>query len=146
MTLTSPETVKTTIENMTTASNKAFKDSFEKSLATLAEMNAHSKKNLEAVVAAVTAATKGAESLGARAMAYSKKSMEDQIAAAKSLAAAKSVQEAIELQTNFAKSSFEAYVAEVTHMSETVAASVKETVAPINERVTAMVERVQSSH
>jgi phasin family protein len=93
----------------------------------------------------VTAATKGAETLGARAMAYSKKSMEDQVAAAKSLAGAKSVQEAIELQTTFAKTAFEAYVAEVTKMSETVAASMKETVAPLNERVTALVERVQSA-
>ena len=143
---TSHEAVKTTVENMTAAGNKAFKDSVEKSLATLAEMNTHSKKNLEAVVASVTAATKGAESLGARAMAYSKKSMEDQVAAAKSLAGAKSMQEAIELQTSFAKSAFEAYVAEVTKMSETVAASMKESVAPLNERVTALVERVQSAH
>jgi phasin family protein len=143
---TSPEAVKTTMENMTTAGNKAFKDSVEKSMAALAEMNTHSKKNLEAVVASVTAATKGAETLGARAMAYSKKSLQDHVAAAKSLTAAKSVQEAIELQTNFAKSAFEAYVAEVTKMSETVAASMKETVAPINERMTAVVERAQSAH
>ena len=143
---TSPEAVKTTIENMSTAGKKTFKDSVEKSLAAMAEMNTHSKKNLEAVVASVTAATKGAETLGARAMAYSKKSMEDQVAAAKGLAGAKSVQEAIELQTSFAKSAFEAYVAEVTRMSETVAASMKEAVAPINERVTALVERVQSAH
>jgi phasin family protein len=141
-----PEAVKTTLENMTTAGNKAFKDSIGKSLAALAEMNTHSKKNLEAVVVSVTAATKGAETLGARAMAYSKKSMEDHVVAAKSLAGAKSVQEAIELQTNFAKSAFETYVAEVTKMSETVAASMKETVAPLNERVTALVERVQSAH
>ena len=143
---TNHEAVKTTVETMTAAGNKAFKDSVEKSLAALAEMNTHSKKNLEAVVASVTAATKGAEAIGARAMAYSKKSMEDQIAAAKTLAAAKSVQEAIELQTNFAKSAFEAYVAEVTKMSETVAASMKETVAPISERVTALVERAQAAH
>lgn len=143
---TSHEAVKTTVENMTAAGNKAFKDSVEKSLATLTEMNVHSRKNFEAMVASVTAATKGAETLGARAMAYSKKSMEDQVAAAKGLASARSVQEAIELQTSFAKSAFEAYIAEVTHMSEAVAASMKETVAPINERVTALVERVQSSH
>jgi phasin family protein len=143
---TSHEASKTTIENMTSAGNKAFKDSVEKSLTALAEMNTHSKKNLEAVVASVTAATKGAETLGARAMAYSKKAMEDRVAAAKTLAAAKSVQEAIELQANFARSAFEAYVAEVTKMSEAVAASMKETVAPINERVTALVERAQSAH
>nr|MDQ2861370.1 TIGR01841 family phasin [Pseudomonadota bacterium] len=93
----------------------------------------------------VTAATKGAETLGARAIAYSRKSMEDHVAAAKSLAGAKSLQEVVELQTAFAKSAFEGYVAEVNKMGETVAASVKESMSPINERVTALVERVQAA-
>jgi phasin family protein len=144
--VTSPDAVKTTVENMSTVGNKAFKDSVEKSMATLSQLNGHSKKNLEAMVASVTAATKGAETLGARAMAYSKKSVQDQVAAARGLVAAKSVQEAIELQTNFAKSAFEAYIAEVTKMSETVAASMKSTAAPINERMTALVERIQAPH
>ena len=53
------ETIKTTVEQFTAASNQAFKDGVEKSLAALAEANTHSKKNLEAVVASVTAATCG---------------------------------------------------------------------------------------
>ena len=143
---TSHEAMKTSFESMTLAGNKAFKDSLEKSIAAISEMNTHSKKNIEAMVASMTAATRGAESLGARMLAYSKKSMEDQVATAKSLAGAKSVQEAIELQTAYAKSAFEIYVAEVTKMSETVAVSMKEAAAPISERVTALVERVQSAH
>jgi phasin family protein len=139
------ETLKTTVEKFTTAGNQAFKEQIEKSLSTLGEINTHSKKNLEAVVASVTAATKGAETLGAQAMAYSKKSMEDHVAAAKSLSGAKSVQEVVELQTAWAKSAFEAYVAQMTKASETVAASVKESFSPINERVTALVERVQAA-
>jgi phasin family protein len=143
MAATGAETIKTTVEQFTTAGNQAFKDSIEKSLATLGEVNAHSKKNLEAVVASVTAATKGAEALGAQAMAYSKKALEDQVAAAKSLTGAKSVQEVVELQTAYAKSALEAYIAEMTKASETVSNSVKECFSPINERVTALVERVQ---
>ena len=54
---TGAETLKTTVEQFTTAGNQAFKDNVEKSLAALNEMNAYSKKNLEAVVASVTAAT-----------------------------------------------------------------------------------------
>src|SRR5262245_54151314 len=80
------ETFTTTVEQFTAAGNQAFKDSIEKSLAAFGDVNTHSKKNLEAVVASVTAATKGAEALGAQAMAFSKKSIEDQVAAAKSLA------------------------------------------------------------
>src|SRR3978361_1308076 len=84
--------VKTTVDQFTAASNVAFKDGVEKTLAALNDANAHSKKNLEAVVASVTAATKGAEALGAQAMAFSKTSFETQVAAAKSLTSAKSVQ------------------------------------------------------
>jgi phasin family protein len=146
MAATGAETLKSTVEQFTTAGNQAFKDSIEKSLSALGEANAHSKKNLEAVVASVTAATKGAEALGAQAMAYSKKAMEDQVAAAKSLAGAKSVQEVVELQTAYAKFALESYIAHVNKASETVSASVKDAFQPINERVTALVEKIQAAH
>ena len=139
------EAMKTTVEQFTTASNQAFKDAVEKTLSALNDANSYSKSNLEAMIASVTAATKGAETLGAQAMAFSKKSVEDQVAAAKSLAGAKSIQEVVELQTTFAKGALEAYMAEVGKMSETVAASVKDTMKPINERVTAAVERLQAA-
>ena len=139
------ETVKNTVEQFTTAGNVAFKDAVEKSLASLNEVNAHSKKNLEAVIASVTASTKGAEAIGAQAMAFSKKAVENQVAAAKSLSGAKSIQEVVELQTNYAKSAFEAYIAEFSKMSEIMSASVKESVKPLNERVTAAVERLQAA-
>jgi phasin family protein len=139
------ETAKATIEQFTTAGNQAFKDAIEKSLSGLNDANAHSKKNLEAVIASVTAATKGAETLGAQAMAFSKKSVEDQVAAAKSLSSAKSIQEVVELQTSFAKTALEAYMAEVGKMSETVSASLKDSMKPLNERMTAMVERMQAA-
>jgi phasin family protein len=139
------ETVKTTIETLTASTNTAFKDAVEKSLAAVSEANGYSKKNMEALVASVTAATKGAEALGAQAMAFSKSSLETQVAAAKSLAGAKSLQEVIELQTSFAKSALEAYVSELSRMSETVSTSVKESVEPLNARVTAVVEKLQAA-
>ena len=139
------ETVKNTVEQFTAAGNVAFKDAVEKSLTQLNELNAHSKKNLEAVIASVTAQAKGAEALGAQAMAYSKKAVEDHVAAAKSLSGAKSVQEVIELQTTYAKSALDAYIAEVSKMSDIVSSSEKDAVKPLNERVTAAVERLQAA-
>ena len=68
------------------------------------------------------------------------------MAAAKNLTGAKSVQEVVELQTAYAKSALEAYVAEMNKASETVAASVKECFLPLNERMSAFVERFQSAH
>lgn len=142
---TAAETLKTQSEKYTAASAQAFKDAVDKSLTALNELNAHSKQNLEAVVASTTAATKGAETLGAQAIAYSKKAVEDGMAAARSLGSARSVQEVVELQTTYAKSALEAYLAELNKASETVAASVKETLTPLNARVTAAVEKFQAA-
>jgi phasin family protein len=142
---TAAETAKFSAEQFTAAGATAFKDGVEKSLAALNEANSYSKKNLEAVVASVTAAAKGVETLGAQAMAFSKTSMENQVAAGKALAGAKSVQEAVELQTSFAKSALEAYLAGVNAWSETISASVKDSMKPLNERMTATVERVQAA-
>ena len=138
------DTIQTTIEQFTTAGNQAFKDGVEKSLTALNDINAQSKQNLEAAVASVTAAAKGAETLGARAIAYSKKSMEDSAAAAKGLTGAKSVQEIFELQTTFAKSAMEGYLAEMNKASEIVAASMKDFMVPLNGRITAAVEKFQA--
>lgn len=142
---TAANTAKSTVDTFTAASSTAFKDGVEKTLTALNEANTVSKKNLEAVVASVTAATKGAEALGAQAIAYSKAGFESQVAAARSLATAKSVQDVIELQTSFAKTALEGYLAEVTKMSETLSATVKDSVKPLNERVTAVVERLQAA-
>ena len=139
------EAIKNTAERFTAAGDQAFRDGVEKSMTALNEVNAASKRNLEAAVESVTAATRGAETLGANALAYGKKSWEDATNAAQSLAAAKSVQEAIEVQTAWAKSAIEAYLAEVTRATDIVSASVKDSFKPINERAAAAVERFQSA-
>lgn len=125
--------------------NAAFKDSMEKSMQALNDINAQSKRNLEAMVASVTAATKGAEALGAQVMAYTKKAMEGQAEAAKTLSGARSVQEVIELQTGYAKTAMDGYIAEMNRASETVANAVKESMRPLNERASALVETMQSA-
>ncbi len=139
------ETAKKTVEQATAAGAQAFREGVDKSLNALTEINTLGKKNVEAVVESVTAATRGAEALGAQTLAFSKKSWEDGVNAAQALAGARSVQEVIELQTTFAKSAMEAYLAEVTKITDTMSASVKDSFKPINERATAIVERVQSA-
>ena len=146
------ETGKKTIDQATAAGAQAqaagaqaFREGVDKSLSALTEINTLGKKNVEAVVESVTAATRGAEALGAQSLAFSKKSWEDGVSAAQALAGARSIQEAVELQTSFAKSAMEAYLAECTRMADTMTASVKDTFKPINERMTAVVESVQSA-
>jgi phasin family protein len=139
------DAAKATVEQFTATANTAFKDGVDKTLAAVSEANTQSKKNLEAVVASVTAAAKGAETLGAQAVAYSKAAFETQVNAAKALATAKTPQELFELQTAFAKGAFETYVSELSRMSETFQASFKDSLKPLNERVTETVGKLQAT-
>jgi phasin family protein len=132
-------------EQAQAAGAKVFRDAADKSAAGLAELNAHSKQNLEAMVASATAAQKGVETLSAQSVAFTKKSWEDGVAAAQSMAQARSIQELLELQTSWAKSATEAYLAEVTKATDVMTASVKDSFKPINERVTASVEKFQAA-
>ena len=132
-------------ETIQAAGARVFREAADKSAAGLAELNAEGKKNIEAMVASATAAQKGVETLSAASMAYGKKSWEDGVAAAQSLTAARSVQEMLELQTSWAKSATETYLAEVTRMTDVFTASVKDSFKPINERVTASVEKLQAA-
>jgi phasin family protein len=152
----SAETVKKSVEQATAATKataekaqaagaQAFRETIDRSVAGLTEISSHGKKNLEAMVESATAAQRGAEALSQQAMAYSKKTLEQNLSAAQSMTSARSVQELVELQTSFAKSAIETYLSEVTKMTDTLTASMKDSFKPINERVTASVERFQAA-
>jgi len=132
-------------EQAQAAGAKALREVADKSAAGLTELNVQGKQNLEAMVASAAAAQKGVEALSAQSVAFTKKSWEDGVAAAKSMSQARSIQELLELQTTWAKSATEAYLAEVTRATDVVTASVKNTFQPINERVTASVEKFQAA-
>ncbi len=134
-----------TTEQVATAGAKAFKDGVERSLASLNDLNAQSKQNLEALGASATATAKGAESLNAQAMAYGKTAVEKHVEAVKAMSSARSVQEVIELQTTYAKSAMETYMAEMNRASETFSTMMKDAFRPINVRATSAVETLQAA-
>ncbi|MEZ5996375.1 MAG: TIGR01841 family phasin [Hyphomonadaceae bacterium] len=131
-------------EQVTTASSEAVRENFDRSLAALSEASAFGKQNVEAWLASAAAAQKGFEALSARTVAFQKQAMENHVAATKSLMTSKSVQEFVEKQNDYAKSSFEAYVAELSTVSELVSGLAKDTLQPINERVNAVGQLIQT--
>ena len=132
-------------ETFQAAGAKAFREGIDKSVASMGEMNAHGKKNLDALVESAAVAQKGAEALSQQAMGFAKASWEDGVAASKDLSGARSVQEFFELQTTWAKKAMERYVAELSKTNEIVTTTVKDSFKPINERVTASVESFQAA-
>jgi|GEM_PF-134263 len=136
--------MKETLETVTKTSQNAAKESMEKAMAAMSEMNAMTKANLEAMMTSATVATKSMEALTTRSMAYSKESMERSVAAMKSMSAAKSVQELVELQSEFVKKSMDAFMGEMNTTVEMVTASAKDSLKPLNERAAAFMNMMQT--
>lgn len=133
-----------TVETVAAASNEAFKEGFEKSVAVLNDLSAFQRDSVDAVIASATSASKSLEELNARAVDYARKSVEDSLSAAKSLGTAKSVQEVVEIHADYTKSSLEAYLAELNKTTDLFAALVKDSWKPLNDRFAAAVEAAQS--
>jgi phasin family protein len=133
------------IETAFKTGTEALKTGFEKAVKNYDQVVGYGKETVEAYVKAANVAGKGAETLHNEIYTYSKQSVEGSIAAAKALMGAKSVHEAFELQTDFAKSAFEAYVGEITKLSELMVSTTKEAFSPLQGRVEAWVEVVQSA-
>jgi phasin family protein len=135
------EGIETAFKNGT----EALKANFEKAVKNYDQLLGYGKDTVEAYVKSANAAGKGAETLHNEIYSYSKQSIEDSIAATKALLGSKSAHEVFELQSDFAKSAFDSYVSEITKLSELVVSTTKETFGPLQGRIAAWVEVVQSS-
>lgn len=133
-----------TYETLAAAGNKAVKDGVERAVSAFGEINVFGKDNIEAFVASMTTAGKGVEALNTQIAAYAKQAMEDGVDAAKKFSGAKSVQEVIELQSEYAKSSVEAYLAEMHKVTDAFAGTMKDAAKPLNDRMTAAIEVFQA--
>ncbi|VAW10265.1 hypothetical protein MNBD_ALPHA09-1051 [hydrothermal vent metagenome] len=92
------------------------------------------KDNMEAVMAATNAWTKGMQAIAAEVADFSKKSFEDSTKLAEKAAKVKSVEAAVALQTSVAKSGYEDFVAQANKIGEMYVAAAKEAYAPIEKR------------
>jgi phasin family protein len=131
------------VEAAVKTGTEALKSGFEKAAQGYDQIYGYSKDTVEACVKSANVAGKGAETLHNELYSFSKQAIEDQMAQAKALMASKSVHEAFELQSDFAKSAFEAYIGQMTKMGEIFASATKEAIEPIQGRVQAWVETVQ---
>jgi phasin family protein len=128
-------------ERSAEAGRDAFKKTVDQSVSAFGEISAASKRNLEALADSAAIVTETAQTLSGQAAAFAKSSIEEQVATARKLAGARTVQEAWDIQTGYAKSAFDAYMAEANRWTETVTASTQQAWKPITERVQATAEQ-----
>jgi phasin family protein len=95
------------------------------------EMQKFGKQQLEAATAATTTLSKGLQEIATETSDYSKKTIAANTSVVEKLLGAKSIETAIQIQTDFAKSAYEGFVAQATKVSELYAKLAKETFKPI---------------
>jgi phasin family protein len=100
------------------------------------------KQNVDAVVQSTTILAKGMETLSKAMMAYSQAQYDQGVTVAKAVMGVKSLRELVELQTEYARTSFDAMVAEATKVSEISVKVANEAIEPISARINATVEKL----
>lgn len=125
--------------------NGRTKAAIEKSAKLAEELTELTKGNVEALVASGRVAAKGAEALTQEAAQYGKKSFETATTALRGFAAAKSPVELIQLQNEFAKTSFDSAIAEASKLSETWVKLAGDVFQPLSSRFAVAAEKIKSA-
>src|SRR5262252_11058107 len=94
------------------------------------ELQKLSKDNMDIAMKSFGAVSKGVQAIAVEVADYSKKSFEEGSAAAEKLLGAKSLDKALEIQADYAKTAYEGFVAQATKISELYADLAKETYKP----------------
>jgi len=95
-----------------------------------------SKDQMEAATQAANTVGEGVKALAAEATEYSKKSYADLTATTEALRGAKTFEDAVKIQQDYAKSAYEAFVAQAKKVTEAYTALAKEAYKPVEGFVT----------
>lgn len=91
------------------------------------------KDNFDAAVKSFGEVNKSFQAIATEVTDYSKKSFEESTATFEKLVGAKSVEQAVEIQTDFAKKAYEDYVSQVSKIGEMYVDLAKEIYKPVED-------------
>ncbi len=94
------------------------------------------KDGFDATVRSFGEVNKGFQAIAAEITDYSKKAFEDGTRAFEQLIGAKSIEQAIEIQSQYAKKAYDAYVAEVSKLGEMYVGLAKDAYKPVEAAFT----------
>ena len=121
--------------------NERGQELVKKSQKVAEELADLARANVEAIVEAGRVASEGARSIGQDVVAKQRDSVEQAADAIRSLAEAKSPTEYLQLQSEFARASFDRAVAESSKLTESLVKLAGEAFQPLSNRATANAER-----
>lgn len=132
------------VETIVDETQKSMAQGVEKASKSVEDVAAFNQQNMEAMSKAAEIAAKTAEEINAEMMSWSKRSMEEGVAAAKEMAASKSVVDLVGKQTDFAKSALDGMFAQMNRLNELSLAASKEAMRPMTARVSAAADMMKT--
>jgi phasin family protein len=94
------------------------------------EMSKFGKDSMDSMMSSLGAWSKSAQAIAVEVVDYSKKSIEDSAAAWERLMGARTLEKAMEVQSDYLKSSYQDFVAEATKLGELYSDLAKEAYKP----------------
>ena len=94
------------------------------------DMQKLGKDNMDAMQTSLGALSKGFQTLAVEMADYNRKAFEDSTAAAEKLFSAKSIDKAVEVQSDYLKTTYEQFVAQATKVGELYAGMAQEIYKP----------------
>jgi phasin family protein len=104
-----------------------------------AELN---KANVDAVIISTNTVAKGFESISKELMGFMQASVESNVVVAKKVIGAKNLQEVVDLQSDFARTSFDSLLAESAKLTELSVQVTNKAIEPLQSRVHVTVEKM----
>jgi phasin family protein len=120
----------------------ATRDQVAKASALLEDLAVLGKDNLDAVVQSNTVIAKGLEQMSREVMTYAQASLESAASVTKALFSAKTLQDVIALNNDFAKTQLDSFLANSTKLSDLGAKVATEALEPISKRVNVTIEKL----
>jgi|SRR5277367_2369424 phasin family protein len=117
-----------------------MKEGVSRAMKTAEQFAQFQQGNIEAMMKSSQVLATGLQDLGKHVAATSQANFEEAVAAFRQLTTVKSLREAVELQTSFAKASMEKAMAESGKLTETGLKLAEQVAAPLTARVNAAVE------
>ncbi|MBE7158595.1 MAG: phasin family protein [Rhodospirillales bacterium] len=118
-----------------------MKEGVEKATKTAEEFVAFSQGNMEALIKAGQIWATGMQDLSKHMVSAAQSSMEDSMSTFKALTTVRSLKDAMDLQTSFARSQLEKSVAESSKLTDASFKLTEQTLAPLTARVSVAVEK-----
>ncbi|MBO6837268.1 MAG: phasin family protein [Alphaproteobacteria bacterium] len=133
---------KQTVEQAVAATKEQVEKASTAALKSYDEFAALNKDTVDAYVKAGNVFAKGFEDLGKTVFAFAQSQAETNVNAAKALMSAKTINDVVEIQSDLARTQFDAFVAEGTKVSEMSLKVANETVEPIQAQFNVVVEKM----